>query len=145
MAAGAKQRREWIGWRFGHPDLDDGATGLGIDPTGRLELVRGAAAIRQSLLLLLSTRPGERVMRPQYGCRLGTLAFSPNDDTTAGLAIHYVRQAVELFEPRAVVVTVDAGPDPLRPDLLNVVLEYRPRVGGPTDHLTVTLPLQEGV
>ena len=39
-------------------------------------------------------------MRPGYGCHLFRLAFAPNDDTTAGLAIHYVRQALERWEPR---------------------------------------------
>jgi hypothetical protein len=47
----------------------------------------GPDLIRQSLLLLLSTYPGERVMRPDFGCELLTLAFARNDDTTAGLAI----------------------------------------------------------
>lgn len=135
--------RPWVGWRFGHPDLDDGPAGLEVDPTGRLALVRGDEAVRQSLLLLLSTRPGERVMRPEYGCLLGTLAFSPNDDTTAGLAMHYVREAVARFEPRAVVVSVDAGADPARPELLDVVLEYRSVVGGPTDTIALTVPLME--
>ena len=135
----------WTGWRFGHPDLDAGPAGLSIDATGRLDRVHDDDAVRQSLLLLLSTRPGERVMRPDYGCALASLLFATNDDTTAGLAIHYVRRAVERFEPRAEIVSVDAGPAPERPDLLDVVLEYRPRAGGPTEQITVTVPLTEGV
>ncbi|MFN8073812.1 MAG: GPW/gp25 family protein [Kineosporiaceae bacterium] len=143
----APVRRGWTGWRFGHPDLDapdDGGPGLGVAATGAIATVTDADAVRQSLLLLLSTRPGERIMRPTYGCELHKLVFAPNDDTTAGLAIHYVRRAVERFEPRAVVVRVDAGPAPGRPDLLEVVLEYRPRLGGPLDSVTVALALQEG-
>jgi len=99
-------------WRFVHPDvvLDDGASsgGLQVTPRGRIEMVEGDESIRQSLLLLLSTSPGERVMRPDYGCSLRHLVFGPNDDTTAGLAIHYVRRAVERWEPRVEVLTVDA-------------------------------------
>ena len=73
------------------------------------------ASVRQAILLLLSTRPGERVMRPTYGCDLHRLVFSPNDDTTAGLAIHYVRQALERWEPRIEVIRLDAGREaPLR-------------------------------
>ena len=71
----------------------------------------GDEAVRQSILLLLSTIPGERVMRPTYGCHLHRLVFWPNDDTTAGLAIHYVRRAVERFEPRVEVIRVDATRD----------------------------------
>lgn len=147
VAGGAAQRGPrsgWTGWWFGHPDLGGGRVGPAVDATGRVERVRGADAVRQSLLLLLSTRPGERVMRPRYGCDLGSLVFWPNDDTTAGLAIHLVRRAVERFEPRAEVVDVDARPAPDQPDLLEIVLVYRPRLGGPADTLTVTLDLQGG-
>lgn len=144
--AGPQPRRtRWTGWRFGHPDVDGARTGLTVDATGRPDRVHDADAIRQSLLLLLSTRPGERVMRPEYGCALATLVFAANDDTTAGLAIHYVRRAVERFEPRARVLSVDAGPAPGRPDLLDVVLEYRPRAGGPVETVAVSVPLAEGV
>ncbi|WP_344093839.1 GPW/gp25 family protein [Microbacterium deminutum] len=134
----------WTAWRFGHPDLDDGLSGLSVGPNGRIELVRDADAIRQALVLLLSTRPGERIMRPDYGCDLARLVFSPNDDTTAGLAIHYVRRAVERFEPRVVILAVDAGPAPDAPDRLEVTLDYRPRLGGPADRLVAAVPLQGG-
>src|SRR4030095_8620470 len=56
-------------------------------PSGGLELVHGDRAIRQSIMLLLTTVPGERVMRPDYGCPLHRLLFWPNDATTAGLGI----------------------------------------------------------
>ena len=85
--------------RFEHPDFAaaGGPTGLALSATGALDTVQGDAAVRQALLLLLTTAPGERVMRPDYGCDLRKLVFSPNDDTTAGLAIHYVRRAVEAW------------------------------------------------
>ena len=79
-----------------------------VQPTGSIAMVEEDDAIRQALLLLISTRPGERVMRPAYGCDLERLIFSPNDDTTAGLAMHYVRQAVERWEPRVEILGVDA-------------------------------------
>ncbi len=135
---------EWCAWRFGHPDLDEDHAGLSASPAGRIEMVRGADAIRQSLMLLLSTRPGERIMRPDYGCDLARLVFSPNDDTTAGLAIHYVRRAVERFEPRVVILAIDAGPAPDAPDRLEVVLDYRPKLGGPAQRLVAAVPLEGG-
>lgn len=133
------------GVRFAHPDFD---TQLGIGlicaQTGRLERASGAVLIRQSLLVLLSTYPGERVMRPDYGCELLTLAFAPNDDTTAGLAIHYVRQAVERFEPRVRILAVDATPSPDHPERLDIVLDYQPRLGGPVETVEVGLMLDSG-
>ena len=56
-------------------------------------------------------------MRPTYGCYLRRLLFAPNDDTTAGLAIHYVRSAIERWEPRIDILALDATRHPERPDL----------------------------
>lgn len=133
------------GLRFAHPDFDDAAgVGLLVSGTGRLETAGGPDLIRQSLLLLLSTFPGERVMRPDYGCELLTLAFARNDDTTAGLAIHYVRQAVERFEPRVKVLRIDATRSPESPERLDVLLEYQPRLGGTPEELRVGVVLDAG-
>lgn len=136
---------QWTGWRFGHPDLDGGLPGLTVAPTGKIELVRDAAAVRQSLMLLLSTTPGERIMRPDYGCELASLVFAPNDRASAGLAKHYVKRAVERFEPRVVIVNLDAGPAPDDPARLDVVLDYRPALGGAPDRIVATVQLQGGI
>jgi hypothetical protein len=113
--------------QFVIPDLESAPerAGLRIAPTGGLATVQGDAAVRQALYLLLLTRPGERVMRPEYGCDLHRLAFAPNDDTTAGLAIHYVRQAIERWEPRIQIVRLDAGPDESRAEVLAISLQYQ--------------------
>jgi phage baseplate assembly protein W len=116
-------------WRFLHPDLDMGEerAGLRIAPTGAVEMVEEHAAIRQAVLLLLTTLPGERVMRPEYGCDLHRLAFSPCDDTTAGLAIYYVRRALERWEPRIQLLQVDATRSPESAERLDITVEYRVR------------------
>ncbi|HWU86812.1 MAG TPA: GPW/gp25 family protein, partial [Kofleriaceae bacterium] len=80
-----------------------------------------------ALLMLLSTRPGERVLRPEYGCDLHRLVFEPNDETTAGVAIYHVRRAIERWEPRVEILDLDGGPDPEDPGRLEIVLEYRVR------------------
>lgn len=138
-------------WKFIHPDLDPGQAGrtaglqiAGHRAAGRLETVSGVDAVRQSILLLLSTRPGERLMRPEYGCDLYRLAFAPNNDMTAGLAIHFVRQAVERWEPRAEITRLDAGRDPEVPERLNIFMEYRLRVTQQVDQLFFSLDLTGG-
>ena len=98
-----------------------------LTAAGSLSMVDGDAAVRQALLLLLATTPGERLMRPQYGCHLNRLLFAPNDHTTAGLAVHYVRQAVQRWEPRAEIVSLDAAADPDVVTRLNIRLRYRVR------------------
>jgi len=57
-------------WRF------DFEAGITLSPGGRIQMVDGDASVRQAILLLLSTIPGERVMRPDYGCDLHRLVFS---------------------------------------------------------------------
>lgn len=118
--------------------------GLALTPRGGLQTVSDRAAVRQAILLLLLTRPGERVLRPTYGCDLHRLVFWPNDDTTAGLAIHYVRQAVERWEPRVDRVRVDAGRNRDNESRLDITLEYRVRSTGDEDRLSVQLDLTGG-
>jgi phage baseplate assembly protein W len=116
-------------WRFVHPDFDKttGGTGIRVSTTGGIEMAVDRSAVRQSVLLLLSTRPGERVMRPEYGCDLHRLIFLPNDNTSAGLAIHYVRQALERWEPRIYQIRVNAGRNPDVESRLDIEVQYRVR------------------
>lgn len=109
--------------------------GLGLSPRGSIAMVDDHDSVRQAILLLLSTMPGERIMRPDYGCQLYRLVFSPNDETTAGLAIHYVRQALDLWEPRIDVLRLDAERNTEEQEKLTISLEYRVRS---TQQITTT-------
>ncbi|HEU5380820.1 MAG TPA: GPW/gp25 family protein [Ktedonobacteraceae bacterium] len=133
-------------WKFIHPDLSaqEGAAGLSISPRGGIAMVDDRASVNQAILLLLSTLPGERVMRPDYGCQLHRLVFSPNDETTAGLAIHYIRQALDLWEPRIDVLRLDAEQDPENPTHLLVSLEYQVRATQQIDAATFSFNLAGG-
>lgn len=127
--------RRYRAWHF------DPERGMTISPSGRISMVEGDASVRQAILLLLSTSPGERVMRPDYGCDLRQLVFSPNDETTAGLAIHYVRQALQMWEPRVEIVRLDAVRNPDRPEQLDMMLDYRIRSTLQTESLTFPVNL----
>jgi phage baseplate assembly protein W len=138
-------------WRFvlpsallSDPDRPWESAGLQTAATGRIDMVEEVASVRQAIMLLISTAPGERVMRPAYGCELRRLVFAPNDDTTAGLAIHYVRTAIERFEPRVEIVSLDAGRDPERPERLDIELEYRVRATRRVDQVRIGLDLEGG-
>jgi len=117
--------------------------GLVTSATGRVALIHGDESIRQAIMLLLGTVPGERVMRPDYGSYLHRLLFAPNDETTAGLAIHYVKQALQRWEPRIEVEEVDAYPDPDVVSRLNILLRYRVRLTLAVDVLEYPLSLGE--
>ena len=110
-------------------DRTVGDSGLRLTASGGLALVEGAAAIRQAIMILLSTRPGERLMRPEYGCPLHRLAFEPNDAATAGLAMHYIRSALLRWEPRIdiIALVVESNAADREEGCLAVRLEYRVR------------------
>jgi phage baseplate assembly protein W len=122
-------------WRF------DALSGISVAP-GRVEMVEGDDSVRQAIFLLLSTTPGERVMRPEYGCELRRVLFSPNDDSTAGLAIHYVRQAIDRWEPRVAIVRLDAVANRDRAEQLDIALEYRVRSTLHVEELHYSVNLQ---
>ncbi|HEU5368569.1 MAG TPA: GPW/gp25 family protein [Ktedonobacterales bacterium] len=130
-------------WAFNLPEQAAAleSAGLSLNARGGVAMVSGQASVRQAILLLVSTTPGERVMRPDYGCLLKQLIFSPNDETTAGLAIHYVRRALEQWEPRIDIVHLDASRDEQYPEHLSVSLEYRVRATQQHDYLTFSVNL----
>jgi len=113
--------------------------GLAIGATGSLAMVEGDESVRQAIVMLLTTAPGERLMRPDYGSQLHRLAFAPNDRTTAGLAIHYVRAALTRWEPRVEIVDLDAAADPYEPERLVVSLLYRVRSSLSTEVLELNI------
>jgi hypothetical protein len=74
--------------------------------------------------MILLTPKGQRVMRPEFGCRIHELVFAPNDATTTGLAAYYVEEALAMWEPRIRVLDVRAAPDRERAERLLVEVEY---------------------
>lgn len=98
---------------------------LKTDHRGGIALSRGEGGIEEGILLILGTARGERRMRPNFGCDVHTLVFSPNNATTWGLACHYVEDALALWEPRIDVLKVDAQPDPDDSSRLLINIGYR--------------------
>lgn len=79
---------------------------------GRVALSEYEENIRQNITIILGTRPGERQMLPDFGCRIHQLLFAPNTPTTATMAARYVEEALTRWERRIEVVSVDSSPDP---------------------------------
>ncbi len=98
---------------------------LQYDPRGGIALASGEHDIAQAIKIILMTAPGERVMRPEFGCRIHELVFAPHNASTEGLVIHYVEQALERWEPRIDVQEVDVSTDPGRDGALLVEIKYR--------------------
>ncbi len=96
-------------------------------PAGRLTYAGDGEKIRQSIWLIMSTAPGERQMRPDFGCGIHDLVFAPAGPATRSLVVQQVRRALVRWEPRIDVLDVYAAPDPSRPNRLLVEINYRVR------------------
>ena len=80
--------------------------------------------VRQSIFIILGTAPGERIRRPDFGCRIHDLMFAPNNDVTAARAEVYCEEALYKYEPRISRVACTANAHPDQPNRLDVHVEY---------------------
>ncbi len=81
--------------------------------------------IEQSIQIILGTRPGERVMRPTFGCRVYELLFEPRDSTTFSMLRKYVEDALAFWEPRITVLSVNPSLDENNDSSIYVEIEYQ--------------------
>ncbi|MCB9761853.1 MAG: GPW/gp25 family protein [Alphaproteobacteria bacterium] len=93
-----------------------------LDENGQVITVSGEEAVRQSIVLILSTALGERVMRPEFGCGLHDQIFAPAGAETTGRLIGSVQEAVGRWEPRVELNSVRVEADPTEPTLHNMEL-----------------------
>jgi phage baseplate assembly protein W len=91
--------KSFLGTGWGFPPTFDAATGVGM--------ISDEEDIRSSLEILLSTRPGERVMQPRYGCNLDELLFEPLTTTFKTYLKDLISTAILYFEPRIDVNKID--------------------------------------
>ena len=95
--------------------------------SGRTVTAAYEASIRDAVWLILGTAPGERIMRPDFGCGIHDLVFATTSSTTLGQVAREVRGALVRWEPRIEVLGVDAAPDADEPARLLVLIDYRVR------------------
>ena len=108
--------REFLGQGWAFP--------LQIDPRGGFALARGPRDIEQAIRIILETMPGERVMRPEFGCRVKELLFAPRNASTRGALIETVESALARWEPRIEVQAVDVSDDPAHDGAWLVEIRY---------------------
>lgn len=97
---------------------------LAVDQRGRIALASQETDIEQAIRIILLTPKGQRMMRPHFGCHIHELIFAQNDGATAGLAIHYVTEALNMWEPRIRLIEVKAFSDESDPARLLIDIEY---------------------
>lgn len=109
---------DFIGSGWGFP--------AAISRGGAVRLVSGTEELDASIRMILSTVPGERVMRPEFGCAMWLLVFAPLSAGTYGLIEQAVREALERWEPRIVLDRVAAAADST-PGTVLIDIAYRVR------------------
>ncbi|MBA6293754.1 GPW/gp25 family protein [Colwellia sp. MB3u-70] len=80
--------------------------------------------IRQSLLILLSTRPGERIMHPTFGCALNTLIFESISESTITEIKDLIERAILFFETRITLNSIEVNIDDFYEGRIDILLDY---------------------
>lgn len=79
-----------------------------VDPvSGRVAMSEDEQDIKESIRIIIATAPGERLMRPDFGCGIHDLVFSAMSRVTVGLFESRVREAITKFEARVEIVKLD--------------------------------------
>ncbi|HEY6896882.1 MAG TPA: GPW/gp25 family protein [Rhodocyclaceae bacterium] len=113
-------------------------------PSGRTRMVAAEDDIEESLRILLSTSPGERVMRPQYGCNLRIHVFKGITETTMAAIRESIEKAVLHFEPRVTLEKIEIDAEDAYDGLLRINLIYTVRTTNTRSNLVYPFYFLEG-
>ena len=100
---------------------------LRVDHTGAIAMVSGPEDIDRSIVMVLSTARGERLMRPQFGCAIWDQLFEPINANTLGYMAQAVRDAISQWEPRVELEDVTTLADPSGQGRVLIDITYRVR------------------
>lgn len=112
-----------------------------VGDDGRLAWQRGNGSIREVMLNILLTRPGERLMRPEFGAGILDYIHHPNNETTRALIVDAAQRALTRWEPRVHLEEVTLVRDPQRLSHANLSIRYRLRHDGSSGSLDLALEL----
>jgi phage baseplate assembly protein W len=110
------RNREFLGQGWAFP--------LQFSPHGQIALARGERDIEQAIRIILETVPGERVMRPEFGCRAKEMVFAPQNAGTHALMARYIETALARWEPRIEVQGVQVASDLSNDGAMLVEINY---------------------
>jgi phage baseplate assembly protein W len=114
------------------------------DTHGNLLFVSGQEAVSQSIEIILGTSPGERQMRPEFGCEIYELVGEANTAALRGMVSQKVRAALERWEPRIDVLDVRVDSPDERKNQLDIWIDYRVRSNNAVFNLGYPFFLTEG-
>jgi len=136
MSDGTSEGKEFLGAGIAFP--------LGVDAQGRIAMNSLEDHVRQSILMIVQTGRGERVMRSDFGAGLERMVFEPLNPATITLVQHAVKDALVRFEPRIDVVKVEVSADVTQPGVLLINMQYRVRQTDTLFNLVYPFYLERG-
>ncbi|MBE9068783.1 GPW/gp25 family protein, partial [Leptolyngbya cf. ectocarpi LEGE 11479] len=112
---------------FSPPHVGAGlACPIHTNAQGSFQLSHGTRNLEEAITIILRTKLGERVYRPNFGSRLSELAFEPMNTETLSLIRLYVQEAIEIWEPRIDLLDILTEPDP-GTGQVNITILYQPK------------------
>jgi len=131
------ERKDFLGRGWNRP--------VEVDPrTGHVASAAYEEDIRQSILIIVQTTPGERVMRPNFGCGIHELVFTAVDSTAIQRIRSEVQEALRRCEARIEVLAVNVEESPDVLGQLLIELEYRVRKTNQVGNLVFPFYFREG-
>ena len=124
-----------VGWKF-PPSFDK--------QDRSVRMVSEEKDIEESLRILLSTKPGERVLNLAYGCDMRRFLFEPIDTTTITLMKSTIEQAINNYEPRIELNDVNIEPDDEEPTLIYIDISYTVQLTNTRTNMVFPYYLLEG-
>ena len=111
--------REFLGkgWKFP----------ITIDEKGGMTPSNSEEKIKESILIILKTAKGERVMRPDFGCDIHDYTFSVINSSTLTMIKSAIEEALILWEPRIDVITVETSTERISEGTLLINIHYKVR------------------
>lgn len=115
---------------------------LRLGPDGKMVWSEGELNVRESICIILRTRPGERLMRPDFGCGLDRYLFEPNTISTLRLIQEEVKRSLNRWEPRITLNDVRVAVNPTDPRAVDITIYYTLIATQRREQLNLTLALQ---
>ncbi|MBN2545150.1 MAG: GPW/gp25 family protein [Spirochaetes bacterium] len=115
-----------------------------IDNYGSIKFSSGERSIAQSIYIILNTVCGERLMRPDFGCKAGELVFYPLNSSTCNLLCHYIEEALMKWEPRIIIEKIEAHQNPDHDNRIDVNISYINRIVNTAFNMVYPFYLERG-
>jgi uncharacterized protein len=132
-----KEQRAWLGRGWAYPVLTD-------PRTGGVAVAEYENDVQQSIRIILGTEPGERLMRPDFGCGIHRVVFETMDVETMTRVESAVRESLGKYETRIEILELVVDPLHALEGKLLISLTYRIRLTNQIGNLVYPFYFREG-